>query len=351
MINDDHGIPHIKKSSSSQGVHTKSEDVVTPKKESTQVKKISNNQNPISPSIFHDNTTASVKHLQHQLLETSRMVVSEGERNVSLSLDLVKIRDEMNQVKQENDDLRQTLLRLVNNDVSNKIKKYMNIPLKELLRLCLQEFRDKVPSDSNISVGGGRNSDHIQSIRITTKAEEQKDKKPEGSNSDLEHEIQILREKLAKTMTTSRREREIKLKHERGISAANQRIEALSEHIEKLMVHLKHEATSKAKALRECSRCRKEIDLLTKRNGTIEKSNLRKERALDELKESAKILEDQLAMMDDKYMELRMKLDWTRSQTERVMKTKEEEIKDLRAKLLNVQQDLIVCQNSKKKVR
>ena len=74
-------------------------------------------------------------------------------------------------------------------------------------------------------------------------------------------------------MNSSRREREIKMKLERDNRQTNQRIGALSEHIEKLMVHLKHEAISKAKTLSECSRCHKEIDLLKKRNQTMEKSN------------------------------------------------------------------------------
>ena len=163
-------------------------------------------------------------------------------------------------------------------------------------------------------------------------------------------ENQQLKQKLSKMMNSSRREREIKMKLERDNRQTNQRIGALSEHIEKLMVHLKHEAISKAKTLSECSRCHKEIDLLKKRNQTMEKSNLRKDRGIDDLKEGAKILEDQLTLMDEKYMELRMKLDWTRTQTERVMRKKEEEIKDLRGKLLLVKQDLVACR-SKKKVR
>ena len=114
------------------------------------------------------------------------------------------------------------------------------------------------------------------------------------------------------------------------------------------MIHLKHEATSKAKSLTECSRCRKEIELLRKRNDAMEKRNNRKNRAIDDLKDGAKILEDQLTLMDEKYMDLRMKLDWTRVQTERVVNRKEEEIKDLRAKLLLAKQDLIACRGRKK---
>ena len=97
------------------------------------------------------------------------------------------------------------------------------------------------------------------------------------------------------------------------------------------MVHLKHEVIAKAKALAERSRTQKEVELLKTRNETIAKRDKRKEMAIMELKDGSKFVEDQLRLMDEKYMELRMKLDWTRIQTERLIKTKEE-TRQLRAK-------------------
>ena len=64
------------------------------------------------------------------------------------------------------------------------------------------------------------------------------------------------------------------------------------------------------------------------------KRNGRKEKVINDLKEGGKILEDQSRLMDEKYMELRMKLDWTRIQTERIIKRKEEEVRQLRAKFV-----------------
>ena len=50
-----------------------------------------------------------------------------------------------------------------------------------------------------------------------------------------------------------------------------------------------------------------------------------KDQLITEMRESCALLENQLRLMDEKYMELRSKLDWTRSQTERVVKKKENE--------------------------
>ena len=53
---------------------------------------------------------------------------------------------------------------------------------------------------------------------------------------------------------------------------------------------------------------------------------------ISELRDSGKLLEDQLHLMDEKYMELRTKLDYTRNQTERVLKQKDVEVRELRMK-------------------
>ena len=53
---------------------------------------------------------------------------------------------------------------------------------------------------------------------------------------------------------------------------------------------------------------------------------------ISELRDSGKLLEDQLRLMDEKYMELRAKLDYTRNQTERVLKQKDVEVRELRMK-------------------
>ena len=53
---------------------------------------------------------------------------------------------------------------------------------------------------------------------------------------------------------------------------------------------------------------------------------------IKELKEGSRILEDQLRMMDDKYIEMRGKLDWTRSHSKQQVQRIQKEANTLRAK-------------------
>ena len=55
-----------------------------------------------------------------------------------------------------------------------------------------------------------------------------------------------------------------------------------------------------------------------------------------ELKEGCRILEDQLRLMDTKYVELRNKLDWTRSQSSKEVKRIQSEANKLRVKWMMV---------------
>jgi len=66
----------------------------------------------------------------------------------------------------------------------------------------------------------------------------------------------------------------------------------------------------------------------------MEKRHLRKDAVVGELKDGGKILEDQLQLMDDKYMELRIKLDWSRTHTEKIIKKTDEQVRELRSKFV-----------------
>lgn len=61
----------------------------------------------------------------------------------------------------------------------------------------------------------------------------------------------------------------------------------------------------------------RDIKLLKNRNAVLTKKNHARDRLINELKEGAKILEDQLRLMDEKYIELRNKLDWTRQHSQK----------------------------------
>ena len=295
--------------------------------------------------------------LRKKLFETSKRLVGEGENNVNLAIKLEKAKDGLADSRNEINQFRQNLLHGINGGVTD-VKNYSHVPLVELLRLRLQESDAIGRSDTDVSFDGNhhrRKSTHssvgpsaggsiggVQKLERQVASERQRSEALEAKLSVLKERLSLatceargvddLKRKIAHLVERSRTERELRSRAERDVDIVNEKVGALSEHIEKLMMHLKHEAISKARALTDQVRTRREVEMLRARNQTMAKRNARKDRTILELKEGAKILEDQLRLMDEKYMELRMKLDWTRSQTERTIKKKDEEAKQLRAK-------------------
>lgn len=76
--------------------------------------------------------------------------------------------------------------------------------------------------------------------------------------------------------------------------------------------------------------------LLKQRNTALTQKNRAREKVIRELKEGCRILEDQLRLMDTKYVELRNKLDWTRSQSSKEVKRIQSEANKLRVKWMMV---------------
>lgn len=64
----------------------------------------------------------------------------------------------------------------------------------------------------------------------------------------------------------------------------------------------------------------------------IQAKSSAKDRLVLELREGAKILEDQLRLMDEKYLELRGKLDWARENSEKKIQQAQKKAKELRKK-------------------
>lgn len=128
------------------------------------------------------------------------------------------------------------------------------------------------------------------------------------------------------------REKILRSRVEKEVQVANEKIVKLSEHIEKLMVHLKHESTSKMKIQKTANHLEKEVKSLTHRTSVLSHKNSERERIIAQLREGSKILEDQLRLMDKKYIELRSKLDWTRNHSDAVVRKMQKEANELRAK-------------------
>jgi hypothetical protein len=145
-------------------------------------------------------------------------------------------------------------------------------------------------------------------------------------------DLVVLKSKALQLLERQKAEKELRLQAEGATKLTNRKVLALSQHIEKLMLHLKHEAAAKAKAHESAGRASQEVSLLRARTAALLKRASNRDRIIVELKEGAKILEDQLRLMDEKYMELRTKLDYTRQSTGRDVLKYKAQASQLRAK-------------------
>ncbi|CAN0343349.1 unnamed protein product [Ectocarpus sp. 12 AP-2014] len=145
-------------------------------------------------------------------------------------------------------------------------------------------------------------------------------------------DIMALKVKATQLVERLRHEKSARLKAERKTQKVAGKVQVLSDHIEKLMMFLKHEATQKAKAHEQQRRLQKELELVKARSTALLRSNQAKDRVTTELREGSKILEDQLRLMDEKYMELRTKLDWTRTKADKDVRRARAQASALRTK-------------------
>lgn len=289
--------------------------------------------------------TSDSSELHQRMYEATQQLAKEGEKNVSLALELQKTKDDLAVLQEETESFRSALLQGINGGVSDS-NNYRNVGLDELLRLRMQEA---APSSDLRREGAGRGMiarnessvGVIQSLEHKLRLEADRNEALEARCLSLKAELEAkqkheegvenLRLKVSQMVRKLRTEREVKSKFQRDLAVEKKKVEALSDHIEKLMVHLKHEAIAKARSFADQSHLQREMEMMKVRNSTMAKKNDRKDQVIAEMRESAKLLEDQLRLMDEKYMELRSKLDWTREQTTRILKRKDEEVKQLRS--------------------
>jgi hypothetical protein len=145
-------------------------------------------------------------------------------------------------------------------------------------------------------------------------------------------DIRALKAKLLQCLERIRLEKEARLKTEADYSVSRRKVEMMTDHMEKLMIHLKQGAAARdrvADQLHEQERVnaktREKCDLLSRKNAA-------KDRFILELREGSKVLEDQLRLMDEKYLELRTKLDYARDLGAKKVKKAERSAKELRIK-------------------
>lgn len=239
--------------------------------------------------------------------------MKEGSKNVSLALELERYKDELSLLKSETESFRAVLLRgLRVGDPNN----YTSVGLDELLRLNLPSspsVNDAVGSPRPHQSELARNDSSvgvIQALEAKVALEIQRNEALQAKCSELRGELEEstkqtegldnLRVKVSQMVERLRTEREVKFKVQKDLTTEKSKVEALSDHIEKLMVHLKHEAIAKARSMADQTRLQRELEMMKARNVTAVKKNDRKDQVISELRESGKLLEDQLRLMDEK---------------------------------------------------
>jgi hypothetical protein len=148
-----------------------------------------------------------------------------------------------------------------------------------------------------------------------------------------------LRNELEKMTDRSRRDREMKNKLTRNLEDSRSEVNSLSERMEKLSLNLKHETSAKAKVLSERIKILRDLEVVKQRNQIAEKKNGQQHKAICDLKENSEHLREQLQQVEKKCTELRTKLDWTRAQMEKLVRKKDEEMKDLKLQKLSAEKN------------
>lgn len=145
-------------------------------------------------------------------------------------------------------------------------------------------------------------------------------------------EVKSLRERVTRMNERIQIEKEYKLKAEQELLTSQKKIEMLGSHMDKLILHMKHEGAHKLRIAEQLRAAQKQhTELQDKYNMIVSKSSA-KDRLVLELREGSKILEDQLRLMDEKYLELRTKLDYAREVGSKKIKRAEQVAKELRIK-------------------
>eukprot|EP00753_Platysulcus_tardus_P012335 PLAT3354.31.p2 GENE.PLAT3354.31~~PLAT3354.31.p2 ORF type:complete len:671 (-),score=381.45 PLAT3354.31:59-2071(-) len=148
----------------------------------------------------------------------------------------------------------------------------------------------------------------------------------------LQGTVRALKARNLRLTERVRVEKKARAKAEKAVGKRDSKLTALTAHIQKLMLHLKHEATGKVKLSDGMKKTSSELQSAKETVSRLQRRCATKERAIKELRESSKILEDQLQLMDEKYVELRGKLDWTRTSSQKEVRRAEAEAAQLRMK-------------------
>ena len=320
--------------------------------------------------------SAKLRVAEKSAFKSSQELVVQAEKNFKLHDELTKFKDAAKLAKEETADVRKMLIREIAGSGA-RAEAYEHIPIPELVRLLGQALIKGSNMGGTIPVASMAEGATMAKSSPNSKQTEDEDKLAKtlaGAESwtldsirtvetemknmrstikKLQNEVSLqksineqglaamdtvqqLKERLEEMSRRNTRQKEKTEESREEVRRGKDRVKALSEHIEKLMVHLKHEAASKARSSAETRRVTKELKLAMERNEALISKNRSRERVIRELREGCRILEDQLRLMDEKYIELRNKLDWTRNQSQKEVRKIQDEANKLRVKWMMV---------------
>ncbi|KAJ0398560.1 hypothetical protein P43SY_003389 [Pythium insidiosum] len=318
---------------------------------------------------------AMIRDLERQLFHKSEELVAQGEKVVQLVERFDKQRLELYELKRDVGAARSMLLKgMMGDDVDEE--SYKNVRLDELVRLRIKALEHEMrllrkttqaddsgamepplsAEDPAAADDSGNADTHLANVesgfsavdsfgavgrlerelRVTRSRNKRLQERVRQLDGELATamaglaDYQSLKERVVELASRERVEKELRVKADATNKETGERIVALSEHIEKLMVHLKHEAAAKTKAVDLQRRTEKELADCKERLTSLTKKAAQKEAQIQELEQGAKILEDQLRLMDEKFIEVRNKLDWTRATSQKEVKKLHSELSSLR---------------------
>ncbi|KAH7479618.1 uncharacterized protein KRP23_6406 [Phytophthora ramorum] len=323
---------------------------------------------------------ARVRSLQQEVFVKSEQLVQQGEKHLRAANQLDKTKSELAQLREEIGSVRRVLLRgigldptLASQDTSEDDVLYQHVKLEELVRLRLkaQEHEWQLaggppassssldPATDETQDGAEPPSCHLPNVenfsaldvlglggvgrleremRVLRSRNKRLIERTERLESELDiaqaglRDLQSMREKVVEVVGRERVEKELRAKSELANKELSEKVAALSEHVEKLMVHLKHEAAAKTRAVEAQRRLDKELVEAKDKLATAIRKHAAQDAQVAELEQGARILEDQLRLMDEKFIDVRNKLDWTRTAARKENKQLSAELRSLRMK-------------------
>ncbi|KAE9027984.1 hypothetical protein PF010_g2316 [Phytophthora fragariae] len=317
-----------------------------------------------------------IRGLQQEVFVKSEQLVQQGEKHLRVAELLDETKAELAQLREEVGGVRHTLLRgigldptIASQDSSVDDMLYQHVKLEELVRLRLKAMehewqlaggsssfdpaRDEgqdgsessschLPNVDNFSAldalglgGAGRLEREMRVLRSRNKRMIERTERLESELDTAQaglRDLQTMREKVVEMVGRERVEKELRAKSELTNKELGEKVAALSEHVEKLMVHLKHEAAAKTRAVEAQRRVDKELLEAKDKLATATRKHAAQDAKVAELEQGARILEDQLRLMDEKFIDVRNKLDWTRSNARKENKQLSAELRSLRMK-------------------